>query len=73
MLTLKLCAWRNDRSRANYWSALATALKVPFTVVPMLLTPAIIKDGKETRDQGVFDGRGPRVIFHETQKHFAHC
>jgi hypothetical protein len=26
-----------------YWSALATVLKVPCTVVPMLLTPAIIR------------------------------
>ena len=28
---------------ANYWSALATALKVPFTVVPILVTPAIMR------------------------------
>jgi hypothetical protein len=26
------------------------------------------EDGKETRDQRVFDGRGRRVIFRETQK-----
>jgi hypothetical protein len=28
---------------ANYWSALATALKVPFTVVPILVMPAIMR------------------------------
>ena len=27
------------------------------------------EDGKENRDQGVFDGRGPRTIFHKMLFH----
>ena len=29
-------------------------------------------DGKETRDQGVFDGGDPRVIIQQTQNKFWH-
>ena len=31
------------------------------------------EDGKGTRDQRVFDGRGPRVIVHEIKDKFRHC
>ena len=39
---------RNDRSRITYCSALATALKVPFTVVPIPVTPAIMRMERKT-------------------------
>jgi hypothetical protein len=61
-----MCAWRNDRSRANYCeSAPATLLKVPFN-------DDDDRDRNSSSEETILDGGRARVVFQEERKKFMH-